>query len=47
MKLTNRTQPQAKNYQCDECKRIMRHMDMFDKNICYDCYDKEDVVKDG
>lgn len=40
MKLTNRTTPQARNYQCDKCKRITNHRSMYDENICYDCYDE-------
>ncbi len=45
MKLTNRTTPQAKNYQCDKCKGIKCHRDMEDENICEDCY--EDYEKKG
>ena len=45
MKLTNRTTPQARNYQCDKCKFIKCHRDMYDDNICYDCYDKENNEK--
>lgn len=41
MKLTNRTTPQARNYQCDKCKRITTHINMYDDKICEDCYDKE------
>lgn len=41
MKLTMRTIPQARNYQCDKCKSICCHKDMYDDNICYDCWDKE------
>lgn len=40
MKLTNRTTPQARNYQCDKCKSIRRHIDMHDDELCYECYDK-------
>jgi len=40
MKLTNRTTPQARNYQCDRCKSFLCHRDMYDDNICYECYDK-------
>lgn len=40
MKLTNRTTPQAKNYQCDKCKAIKCHKNMYDDNWCYDCYDE-------
>ncbi|MFA6074063.1 MAG: hypothetical protein WC758_08150 [Candidatus Woesearchaeota archaeon] len=40
MKLTNRTTPQARNFQCNECKRITCHIEMYDDNICNDCYDK-------
>ena len=45
MKLTNRTIPQAKNYQCDKCKDILCHRDMYDDKICYSCYDKEEENK--
>lgn len=38
MKLTNRTIPQARNYQCDLCKRIFCHKDMRDDTVCYDCF---------
>lgn len=31
MKLTNNTTPQARNYQCDKCKRIRCHKDMYMK----------------
>ena len=41
MKLTNRTTPQARNYQCDKCKRIYCHKDMYDNNLCYSCWDKQ------
>lgn len=41
MKLTDKTTPQAKNYQCNKCKAIRCHKNMFDKNICYDCKDVE------
>ena len=41
MKLTNKTTPQAKNYQCDKCKEIVTHREMYDDEICYDCYEKE------
>jgi len=37
MKLTNRTTPQARNYQCDACKNFRCHADMVDDAICYDC----------
>lgn len=42
MKLTNRTTPQARNYQCDKCKRITTHKNMYDEKSCYDCQDKID-----
>jgi len=32
MKLTERTSPQARNYQCDKCKSIKCHKDMYDEN---------------
>ena len=41
MKLTNRTTPQAKNHQCNICKRIFSHINMYDINICYNCFDKK------
>ena len=41
MKLTNRTNPQARNYQCNLCKSILTHKQMYDDNICEDCFDKE------
>lgn len=40
MKLTERTTPQARNYQCDKCKSIICHKDMYDDSWCYDCYDE-------
>jgi len=40
MKLTERTIPQAKNYQCNKCKAIKCSTEMFDKDLCYACYDK-------
>ena len=41
MKLTNKTNPQARNYQCNKCKAIKCHKNMYDDNICEDCYVKE------
>ena len=41
MKLTKNTIPQAKNYQCDKCKLIKCHKDMFDENICCDCWEEK------
>ena len=38
MKLTNKTTPQARNYQCDKCKSICCHKDMYDEKICYACW---------
>jgi len=43
MKLTNKTTPQAKNYQCDKCKAVKCHRDMYDDKICYECYDKYEL----
>ncbi len=43
MKLTNRTIPQAKNYQCDKCKAIKCHANMHDDNVCYECWYKENT----
>ena len=45
MRLTNRTTPQARNYQCDKCKKVCGHIEMYDDKICYDCYDKEPLEK--
>lgn len=42
MKLTNRTTPQAKNYQCNKCKDIVCHKNMYDDNICYSCWEEQD-----
>lgn len=39
MKLTNRTTPQARNYQCDKCKSIQNHLNMHDDKLCWVCYD--------
>ncbi len=39
MKLTNRTIPQVKNYQCDSCKSIFCHKDMYDNERCNNCFD--------
>ena len=27
-------------YKCDKCGSRHKHIDMYDDNICYDCYDK-------
>ena len=37
----------GRNFQCDDCKRVLGHKDMYDHNICFDCYDKvkKDVKK--
>ena len=43
MKLTKHTIPQARNYQCDRCKAIRCHKDMYNDDICYECFDKEDL----
>ena len=40
MKLTNRTTPQARNYQCDRCKAIKCHKDMETEKFCSECYDE-------
>jgi hypothetical protein len=42
MKLTKYTNPQAKNYQCDKCKKILSHRDMYDEDFCYDCKELEE-----
>lgn len=44
MKLTNRTTPQARNYQCNTCKEIKCHKDMYDENKCNNCFDKKEAV---
>lgn len=41
MKLTNRTTPQARNYQCNKCKKILPHKEMYDDYICNDCWVEE------
>lgn len=41
MKLTKNTTPQARNYQCNKCKCITSHKEMYDKDLCYDCWKKE------
>lgn len=48
MKLTKHTIPQARNYQCDKCKAIHCHKDMYDDRYCYDCYTQgnEPIPKD-
>ncbi|HLD90819.1 MAG TPA: hypothetical protein VI911_07400 [Patescibacteria group bacterium] len=43
MKLTEKTIPQARNYQCNKCKDFLCHKDMYDDNICSDCKDEEDL----
>lgn len=45
MKLTNRTTPQAKNYQCNTCKDILSHKNMYDDNICDDCFNDKDTTE--
>ena len=40
MKLTSNTTPQARNYQCNKCKRITTHKNMYDDNICEDCFEE-------
>lgn len=46
MKLTDRTIPQAKNYQCDKCKAIKCHKNMYNNKYCYDCYEKKASVNE-
>lgn len=41
MKLTKNTTPQARDYQCNKCKRITNHANMHDKDLCYNCFDNE------
>lgn len=45
MKLTKNTTPQAKDHQCDRCKSINAHIDMYDESLCYDCWDKDQESK--
>jgi len=46
MKLTERTTPQAKNYQCDKCKAIKCHKNMYNDDLCYNCYDEtQELIK--
>ena len=40
MILTKRTTPQARNYQCNKCKRVTNHKNMYDDSLCYDCNDE-------
>lgn len=47
MKLTDRTTPQARDNQCDKCRKVTSNIYMYDENICYDCYDKIEDVEDG
>lgn len=37
MKLINKTTPRVKNYQCNKCKGIWCHKDMYDDDLCYEC----------
>lgn len=30
----------TKAYSCNTCKKLRQHIDMFNKDICYPCYDK-------
>jgi hypothetical protein len=46
MKLTKHTIPQARNYQCNKCKSIHCHKDMYDEDICYECFDEMTEIKD-
>ena len=46
MKLTKKTIPQARDYQCDKCKSIKCHKDMYDDKICYDCHDENNEDKE-
>ena len=39
MKLTNRTTPRARNHQCDTCKGIKCHANMYNDKECYDCWE--------
>ena len=48
MKLTKHTIPQARNYQCDKCKSIKSHKNMYNDNYCYGCYDDfEELITKG
>ena len=31
------------NYKCDKCGGYRKHKDMYDENICYECWDKENI----
>jgi hypothetical protein len=28
-----------KRYQCEKCKRVWKHIDMFNDKYCYECVD--------
>ena len=30
-----------KRYKCNKCEKIRKHIDMHDKDICYDCWEAE------
>jgi hypothetical protein len=47
MKLTKRTIPQARNFQCDKCKAIRCHKEMYNDEICEDCYTEEQRDTEG
>jgi len=33
-------------YQCDKCKSILTHKQMYDDNVCEDCYmDKQEEIE--
>ena len=31
----------TKNYQCENCGSIEKHIDMYDDKYCYECFDIE------
>ena len=39
MKLTKKTSSQPRGYQCDICKKITNHINMYDDKYCYYCYE--------
>lgn len=45
MKLTKYTDPQAKDYMCDECKILKSHINMHNDKICYNCFLEVDRKK--
>lgn len=31
----------VKRYECLECKRVKKHIDMYSKDLCYSCWEKK------